>query len=76
MKPDLTAPGVSIIASVAYTQKTQAENYAIRDGSMVPPPVAAADDGTSMATPHVAGMAALLRQAHPMQNPAPGTYQL
>jgi len=70
MKPDLTAPGVSIIASVAYTQKTQAENYAIRDGSMVPPAVAAAYDGTSMATPHVAGMAALLRQARPSWSPS------
>jgi subtilisin family serine protease len=46
MKPDVTAPGESILSSI-------------------PPDAWDAWDGTSMATPHVAGAAALLKQRHP-----------
>ncbi|WP_405689360.1 S8 family serine peptidase [Streptomyces sp. NBC_01185] len=46
VKPDITAPGVSIVAAKTGGGHT-------------------AKSGTSMATPHVAGSAALVAQAHP-----------
>ncbi|MDG4786677.1 S8 family serine peptidase [Micromonospora sp. WMMD1102] len=55
LKPDITAPGVDIVAARAA-------------GTGMGRPVDdhyTAASGTSMATPHVAGAAALLAQAHP-----------
>lgn len=59
-KPDVTAPGVNICAA---RHSTFAEGYECLDGTRV------AISGTSMATPHVAGVAALLKQAHPEMSP-------
>lgn len=54
LKPDITAPGTDILAAVA-------------DGETAPDGTAefAFYSGTSMASPHVAGAAALVRKLHP-----------
>jgi hypothetical protein len=59
LKPDVTAPGVNILAGFTpdAANSVSGENFAYITG-------------TSMATPHVAGVAALLLQAHPDWSPA------
>ncbi len=59
LKPDVTAPGVNIIAG-----------FTARPANATPGEDFAYLSGTSMSTPHVAGVAALLRQAHPNWSPA------
>jgi hypothetical protein len=59
LKPDVTAPGVNILAGFTpdAANATKGENFGYLSG-------------TSMSTPHVAGVAALLLQAHPDWSPA------
>ncbi|KOX24409.1 hypothetical protein ADK67_18755 [Saccharothrix sp. NRRL B-16348] len=61
VKPDITAPGVDIVAAKASTGGSL--GTPVGDGHM-------ALSGTSMASPHVAGAAALLAQRHPDWNGA------
>ena len=59
LKPDVTAPGVNILAGFTpdAVNATQGEDFAYLSG-------------TSMSTPHVAGVAALLLQANPTWSPS------
>ncbi len=59
-KPDIVAPGVEICASQHGTYQS---SNSCKDGDHI------AISGTSMATPHVAGAAALIKQANPDWTP-------
>lgn len=69
LKPDLTAPGVDIIAQ-GTPDITQAQRDQVAAGTYVPPAAWTTLSGTSMSSPHVAGLALLLRQAYPAWSPA------
>jgi len=56
LKPDVIAPGQDILAAVAHTPAQGNLDFNLLSG-------------TSMATPHVAGIAALLKQLHPTWSP-------
>lgn len=56
MKPDIAAPGTAIISTVYKDYNGTADNYEYAYSAM---------NGTSMATPHVSAIAALLREKAP-----------
>lgn len=57
MQPDVAAPGVGIVAASTPEKMGAEEGFC-------------AESGTSMATPVVAGLVALLRAVHPDWSPA------
>ena len=69
LKPDMTAPGTDILAAVT-ADLTRAQRDAVAAGSPAPMTDWAFYSGTSMASPHVAGVAALLKQLHPDWTPS------
>lgn len=69
LKPDIAAPGSSILAG--YTPDyTIAERDTMVASGQAGRPNLSLLSGTSMASPHIAGMAALLKQRHPTWSPA------
>ncbi len=70
LKPDISGPGVDIIAGYLDTSLTQAQHDGIISGSFTAAANAASLQGTSMSSPHVAGAAALLKQLYPTWSPA------
>ena len=59
IKPDITAPGVNVLAGNTPTPITGAPGQLFQ-----------AISGTSMSSPHIAGVFALIKQAHPRWSPA------
>ncbi|KAK7247048.1 hypothetical protein RIF29_41924 [Crotalaria pallida] len=57
LKPDIAAPGVDILAAYPPQGTTKNSGFALLSG-------------TSMACPHVAGIAALIKSKHPTWSPA------
>ncbi|HSI57615.1 MAG TPA: S8 family serine peptidase [Ideonella sp.] len=70
IKPDITAPGVAVLAAYATPQADQATHDAIGAGTLAPKPYVAYLQGTSMSSPHIAGLAALLKQQWPTMSPS------
>lgn len=68
LKPDLAAPGSDILAGVT-ADLTRDQRNAVAAGGTAPVSWAFYS-GTSMASPHVAGIAALLKQKFPTWTPA------
>jgi subtilisin family serine protease len=64
IKPDVTAPGINILSATVRAGAATPDG-----GTMFDPSGYTLATGTSFSGPHVAGVAALLRQAHPGWTP-------
>ncbi len=69
LKPDMTAPGVAINAAYMAQGLTLAQHDAINNNTLTAPPGAATLSGTSMSSPHIAGVGALFKQLRPTWSP-------
>lgn len=69
LKPDVTAPGKDILAGATPGLSVD-ERQQVVDGTLVPPAAWVSMQGTSMSSPHVAGLGALLKNLHPTWSPA------
>jgi len=69
MKPDIAAPGSSILAGYTPDYSIPEHDAMVASGQAGRPNLSLLS-GTSMASPHVAGMAALLMHRHPTWSPA------
>ncbi len=66
IKPDVTAPGINILSA---TVRVGGGTATVPPSTMFDPTGYTLATGTSFSGPHVAGMAALLKQAHPGWTP-------
>ncbi len=72
LHPDITAPGVDIIAAKSSTGLVMNSLGAAQDATYIAPEhqvYYTTSSGTSMATPHISGIAALMREAQPDLHP-------
>lgn len=69
LKPDIAAPGSDILAGVT-ADLSREQRDAVAGGGVAPITDWAFYSGTSMASPHVAGIAAMIKQLHPSWTPA------
>jgi len=70
LKPDITAPGTDIISAYTNTDLSSPERDLVRTGALIPASGTNMISGTSMSSPHLAGMGALMKQANPTWSPA------
>ncbi|KAG8083093.1 hypothetical protein GUJ93_ZPchr0014g47543 [Zizania palustris] len=63
LKPDIIGPGVNILAGVPEVEGVEFARNAVM-------PMFDIKSGTSMAAPHISGVAALIKKAHPTWSPA------
>lgn len=62
LKPDIIGPGVSILAAWPFSVDPSSNSMPMPSFNMI--------SGTSMSTPHLSGIAALLKSSHPNWSPA------
>jgi hypothetical protein len=63
LKPDITGPGVSVLAAWPFAVGPPGSQ-------LLPGPTYNFESGTSMSTPHLSGIAALIKSKHPDWSPA------